>query len=146
MPTGRHLLQIPGPTNIPERVLRALGTPIIDHRSPDAAQLVRACLEGLQTVFRTQDPVLIYSASGTGAWEAALVNTLNPGDRVLACETGQFGAQWATVAQNIGLQADLLPGDWRHGANAAAIAERLSADRQHEIRAVLVLHNETSTG
>ncbi|HUB31613.1 MAG TPA: aminotransferase class V-fold PLP-dependent enzyme [Bryobacteraceae bacterium] len=146
MPSGRHLLQIPGPTNIPDRVLKALGTPIIDHRSPDAAQLVRACLDGLQTIFRTQDPVLIYSSSGTGAWEAALVNTLNPGDRVLACETGQFGAQWATVAKNIGLRAELIPGDWRHGANPAAIAERLSADREHEIRAVLVLHNETSTG
>ncbi len=146
MPSGRHLLQIPGPTNIPDRVLRAIGSPIIDHRSPDAAQLVHACLEGMQAIFRTSDPVIIYASSGTGAWEAALVNTLNPGDRVLAYETGQFGTQWAGVAGNLGLRADLVPGDWRHGVDAGAIADRLAADRQHEIRAVLVLHNETSTG
>ena len=143
---GRHLLQIPGPTNIPDRVLRAIGSPIIDHRSPDAAQLGRACLKGMQAIFRTQDPVILYASSGTGAWEAALVNTLNPGDRVLAYETGQFGSQWAAVAGNLGLRADLIPGDWRHGVDAGAIAERLEADHEHEIRAVLVLHNETSTG
>jgi alanine-glyoxylate transaminase/serine-glyoxylate transaminase/serine-pyruvate transaminase len=120
--------------------------PTIDHRGPDAAKLVLACLEGMQAVFRTDHPVLIYPSSGTGAWEAALVNTLNPNDRVLACETGHFAALWAKMAGNLGLRVDLIPGDWRHGVDAAAIAERLAADRQHEIKAVTVVHNETSTG
>jgi len=146
VPAGRHFLQIPGPTNVPDRVLRAIDRPTIDHRGPEAAKLVLACLEGLKPVFHTEGPVIIYPSSGTGAWEAALVNTLNPGDRVLAAETGHFAALWARLASNLGLHVDLIAGDWRHGVDAAAIGARLAEDRQHEIKAVTVVHNETSTG
>ena len=143
---GRHFLQIPGPTNVPDRVLRAMDQPTIDHRGPEAATLTRECLQGMQSVFQTTHDVAIFPSSGTGAWEAALVNTLSPNDRVLAFETGHFSTLWAKMARNLGLCVDVISGDWRSGADAAAIAERLAADPQHEIRAVMVVHNETSTG
>ena len=144
--SGRHFLQIPGPTNVPERVLRAMDRPTIDHRSPQFAKLGLEVLEGLKLVFRTAGPVIIYPASGTGAWEAALVNTLSAGDRVLMSETGQFAALWQKLAVRLGLVVDFLPGDWRHGANAQTIENRLREDRAHAIKAVCVVHNETSTG
>jgi alanine-glyoxylate transaminase/serine-glyoxylate transaminase/serine-pyruvate transaminase len=142
--TGRHFLQIPGPTNVPDRVLRAIDQPTIDHRSPEFAQLGTEVLEGLKAVFRTRHPVIVYPASGT--WEAALVNTLSPGDRVLMSETGHFATLWRRLAGRLGLEVDYLPGDWRRGADAQAIEARLSGDRSHAIRAVCVVHNETSTG
>ncbi len=143
---GRHFLQIPGPTNVPERVLRAIDRATIDHRGPDFAALGREVLRGMQTVFRTRSPVVIYPASGTGAWEAALVNTLDPGDRVLMAETGHFATLWKNMAQKLGLEPEFIPGDWRHGADAAAIEARLAEDRERAIKAVCVVHNETSTG
>ena len=144
--TGRHFLQIPGPTNVPDRVLRAIDQPTIDHRGPEFARLGTEVLEGLKLVFRTRQPVIIYPASGTGAWEAALVNTLSAGDRVLMAETGQFASLWRRLAGRLGLEVEFLPGDWRRGADARAIEARLAADRGHSIRAVCVVHNETSTG
>lgn len=143
---GRHFLQIPGPTNVPDRVLRAIAAPTIDHRGPEFAALVRELLAALGPVFGTDDPVLIYPSSGTGAWEAALVNTLSPGDRVLSYETGQFAALWAGLATRLGLRVEVIPGDWRHGADPEAIGERLMSDADHAIKAVCVVHNETSTG
>ena len=143
---GRHFLQIPGPTNVPDRVLRAIDQPTIDHRSREFSDLALSCIAGMRTVFQTKGPVLIFPGSGTGAWEAALVNTLSPGDRVLASETGHFSTLWTKVARNLGLTVHYLPGDWRHGADAAAIGETLAQDRGHEIKAVMVVHNETSTG
>jgi alanine-glyoxylate transaminase / serine-glyoxylate transaminase / serine-pyruvate transaminase len=143
---GRHHLQIPGPTNVPERVLRAMAAPTIDHRGPEFAALVRELLPALRPVFATSEPVVVYPSSGTGAWEAALVNTLRPGDRVLMSETGHFSTLWTELAGRLGLDVDVLPGDWRHGADPDVVAERLSADREHAIRAVCVVHNETSTG
>ncbi|HEX4252789.1 MAG TPA: aminotransferase class V-fold PLP-dependent enzyme [Pseudonocardia sp.] len=143
---GRHFLQIPGPTNVPDRVLRAISAPTIDHRGPEFSTLVRELLPALGPVFGTDDPVVIYPSSGTGAWEAALVNTLSPGDRVLGCETGHFATLWALLAGRLGLTAELLPGDWRHGADPEQIGARLAADPAHEIKAVCVVHNETSTG
>ncbi|HMJ62797.1 MAG TPA: aminotransferase class V-fold PLP-dependent enzyme [Bryobacteraceae bacterium] len=143
---GRHFLQIPGPTNVPDRVLRAIDRATIDHRSSEFGELGSECLHGLKAVFQTQQPVIVYPSSATGAWEAALVNTLNAGDRVLAFETGHFAALWAKMASNWGLRVDLIPGDWRHGADAAQVAEALARDREHEIKAVMVVHNETSTG
>jgi alanine-glyoxylate transaminase/serine-glyoxylate transaminase/serine-pyruvate transaminase len=143
---GRHFLQIPGPTNVPDRVLRAIDRPTIDHRSPEFAQLGREVLDGLKQIFRTRQPVIIYPASGTGAWEAALVNTLSPGDRVLMAETGHFATLWMRLAARLGLRVEFLPGDWRHGADPAAIEARLADDRLHAIKAVCVVHNETSTG
>lgn len=143
---GRHFLQIPGPTNVPDRVLRAMDRPTIDHRGPDFNRLAREVLDGLKPIFGTRGPVVIYPASGTGAWEAALVNTLSPGDRVLMCETGQFATLWRNLATRLGLSVEFIPGDWRHGADAAAIEARLAADRHHDIKAVCVVHNETSTG
>jgi alanine-glyoxylate transaminase/serine-glyoxylate transaminase/serine-pyruvate transaminase len=143
---GRHFLQIPGPTNVPDRVLRALARPTIDHRGPEFAGLALDLLERLKFVFQTSGPVVIYPSSGTGAWEAALVNTLSPGDRVLAFETGHFATLWRDMAERLGLRVDLVPGDWRHGADPAVAAERLAADTAHEIAAVMVVHNETSTG
>jgi alanine-glyoxylate transaminase/serine-glyoxylate transaminase/serine-pyruvate transaminase len=143
---GRHFLQSPGPTNVPERVLRAIDRATIDHRGPDFAALGREVLRGMQTVFRTRSPVVIYPASGTGAWEAALVNTLDPGDRVLMAETGHFATLWKNMAQKLGLEPEFIPGDWRHGADAAAIEARLAEDRERAIKAVCVVHNETSTG
>jgi alanine-glyoxylate transaminase/serine-glyoxylate transaminase/serine-pyruvate transaminase len=144
--TGRHFLQIPGPTNTPDRVLRAMAAPTIDHRGPDFAALGRELLDALKPVFGTTRPVVIYPSSGTGAWEAALVNTLSPGDRVLCFETGHFATLWQQMAGDLGIEADVVPGDWRHGADPQAVADRLNADDEHAIKAVLVVHNETSTG
>src|SRR5436305_8921658 len=140
---GRHFLQIPGPTNVPDRVLRAIERPTIDHRSTEFGELGRECLKGLRAVFQTEAPVIIYPSSATGAWEAALVNTLNAGDRVLAFETGQFSSLWAKMASNLGLRLETIPGDWRHGVDAAQVEEKLAADRGHEVKAVMVGHNET---
>ena len=143
---GRHFLQIPGPTNTPDRVLRAMAAPTIDHRGPEFAALGRAVLEGLQTIFQTTSPVVIYPASGSGAWEASLVNTLSPGDAVLAFDIGEFSKNWAEVARRLGLSVELAPGTWRKGVDPDEVHERLARDRDHRIRAVLVVHNETSTG
>ena len=145
-PSGRHFLQIPGPTNVPDRVLRAIDRPTIDHRGPEFAQLGKAVIAGMKRVFQTTQDVVIYPASGTGAWEAALVNTLSPGDRVLMAETGQFATLWQKLAKRLGLDVELIPGDWRHGVDAAEIETRLRADRSQAIKAVCVVHNETSTG
>jgi alanine-glyoxylate transaminase/serine-glyoxylate transaminase/serine-pyruvate transaminase len=146
MPAGRHFLQIPGPTNVPDRVLRAIDRPTIDHRGPEFQALGKEVLEGMKRIFKTKHPVVIYPASGTGAWEAALVNTLSPGDKVLMSETGHFASLWQKMAGKLGLVVELIPGDWRHGADAAEIERRLVADRNREIKAVCVVHNETSTG
>jgi len=144
--SGRHFLQIPGPTNVPDRVLRAIDRATIDHRSREFARLGRDVLEGMQRIFKTRGHVFIYPASGTGAWEAALVNTLSPGDRVLMFETGHFATLWRAMAARFGLDVDFVPGDWRHGVDPDLVAERLSDDRERRIKAVLVVHNETSTG
>ncbi|WP_181786228.1 pyridoxal-phosphate-dependent aminotransferase family protein [Streptomyces phytophilus] len=144
--TGRHFLQIPGPTNVPDPVLRAMSAPTIDHRGPGFAALTRRLLDALGPVFGTSDPVVIYPSSGTGAWEAALVNTLSPGDRVLCFETGHFATLWQEMARGLGLEVDFVPGDWRHGVDPAAVEGRLSADLAHSVKAVCVVHNETSTG
>jgi alanine-glyoxylate transaminase / serine-glyoxylate transaminase / serine-pyruvate transaminase len=143
--SGRHFLQIPGPTNVPDRILRAMDRPTIDHRGPDFARLAAGILEDLKPIFRTSGPVVIYPSSGTGAWEAALVNTLSPGDRVLMAETGHFATLWCEMARRLGLEVDLLPGDWRHGVDPERIEAALAADRAHAIKAVCVVHNETST-
>jgi len=144
---GRHFLQIPGPTNVPDRVLRAIDFPTMDHRSPDFAALGKGCLAGMKRVFKsTQGEVVIYPASGTGAWEAALMNTLSAGDRVLMAETGHFATLWQKLATRLGLEVEFLPGDWRHGADPEAIEKRLRADAEKRIKAVCVVHNETSTG
>lgn len=145
-PSGRHFLQIPGPTNVPDRVLRAIDQPTIDHRGPEFGALGLAVLEGIKQVFQTQSPVVIFPSSGTGAWEAALVNTLSPGDRVLMVETGHFASLWRKLAGRLGLEVDFLEGDWRHPVDAAAIAARLADDKGRKIKAVCVVHNETSTG
>jgi alanine-glyoxylate transaminase / serine-glyoxylate transaminase / serine-pyruvate transaminase len=144
--TGRHFLQIPGPTNIPDRVLRAMDMPGLDHRGAEFAELGYAVMAGLQRIFRTKHPVIIFPSSGTGAWEAALVNTLSPGDKVLLTETGQFAVLWRGIAEKFKLDLEILPTDWRRGADAAAIEAKLAADRAHKIKAVMVIHNETSTG
>jgi alanine-glyoxylate transaminase / serine-glyoxylate transaminase / serine-pyruvate transaminase len=144
--TGRHFLQIPGPSNVPDRVLRAMDRPGIDHRGPEFQTLTKTILEGCRAVFQTAGQVIIFPSSGSGAWEAAIVNTLSPGDRVLMAETGQFATLWKTMAQRFGLEVDFLPGDWRHGVDVAAIEARLAEDRPHRIKAVMVVHNETSTG
>jgi alanine-glyoxylate transaminase/serine-glyoxylate transaminase/serine-pyruvate transaminase len=143
---GRHFLQIPGPTPLPDRVLRAMDTPIIDHRGPEFAKLAKRCLEGIKTIFKTTNPVIIYTATGTGAWEGALVNTLSPGDRVLMVETGQFATLWKKMAENIGLKPEFIATDWRIGADPNAVETHLRSDARKEIKAVCVLHNETSTG
>ncbi len=145
-PSGRHFLQIPGPTNVPDRILRAIDQPTIDHRGPEFARLTLEIMDGLKEVFRTAGPVVVYPASGTGAWEAALVNTLSPGDRVLMFETGHFATLWRALAEKLGLVVDFVPGDWRSGVDAAVVEARLAEDRAHAIKAVLVVHNETSTG
>jgi alanine-glyoxylate transaminase / serine-glyoxylate transaminase / serine-pyruvate transaminase len=145
-PAGRHFLQIPGPTNVPERILQAIARATIDHRGPSFQRLGLEVLDGLKAVFQTDGPVIVYPASGTGAWEAALVNTMSPGDMVLMCETGQFAALWHGVAQRLGLMPELIPGDWRSGADAGEVATRLREDRAHAIKAVCIVHNETSTG
>jgi alanine-glyoxylate transaminase/serine-glyoxylate transaminase/serine-pyruvate transaminase len=144
--TGRHFLQIPGPTNVPDQVLRAMAAPTIDHRGPEFAALGLRLLDGIKPVFGTSGPVVIYPASGTGAWEAALVNTLSPGDRVLCFETGHFATLWQGMASGLGLHVDFVPGDWRHGADPQIVEERLAADTSRSIKAVCVVHNETSTG
>lgn len=143
---GRHFLQIPGPSTVPERVMRAIDMPVIDHRGPEFAQLGKDVLAGMKRVFKTAGDVVIYPASGTGAWEAALVNTLSPGDTVLMVETGQFATLWKNLALRLGLKPEFISGDWRHGADPAAIEARLLEDKAHAIKAVCVVHNETSTG
>jgi len=143
---GRHFLQIPGPSNVPDRVLRAMDNPTMDHRGPDFGVMGKVILEKVKKVFQTQSHVVIYPASGTGAWEAALVNTLSPGDRVLMCETGWFATLWREMAERLDIRPEFLKGDWRRGAEPARIEEYLRADRAHEIKAVCVVHNETSTG
>ena len=156
-PTGRHFLQIPGPSPVPDRILRALSLPTIDHRGPEFGALGRHVLAGIREVFKTKHPVIIYPASGTGAWEAALVNTLSPGDHVLMFETGHFASLWAKLATRLGLSTEFLafagadavlpnaPG-WRRGVQADLIEARLRQDKEHHIKAVCVVHNETSTG
>ena len=143
---GRHFLQIPGPTNVPERILRAIDRATIDHRGPEFQKLGQEVLIGLKQVFKTAGSVIIYPASGTGAWEAALVNSLSPGDKVLMVETGHFATLWFNMANKLGLKPEFIKGDWRHGADPAALEARLAEDRAHEIKAVCVVHNETSTG
>jgi len=143
---GRHFLQIPGPTNVPDRVLRALSQPTIDHRGPEFARLAHEVLEGLKLLFKTSGTTVIYPSSGTGAWEAALVNILSPGDKILMFETGHFATLWRNVAVRFGLDVDFVPGDWRHGVDPAVVETKLGEDRNHAIKAVAVVHNETSTG
>ncbi|MEJ8814860.1 aminotransferase class V-fold PLP-dependent enzyme [Variovorax ureilyticus] len=155
-PSGRHFLQIPGPSPVPDRILRAISLPTIDHRGPEFATLGKKVISGLQEVFRTRHPVVIYPASGTGAWEAALVNVMSPGDNVLMFETGHFATLWQKMAQRLGLEPEFLalpgtdetglPRSWRHGVQADLIEERLRKDAAHRIKAVCVVHNETSTG
>jgi len=145
-PAGRHFLQIPGPTNVPDRVLRAMDMPTMDHRGPEFAQLTLAIVQDLKQVFKTTANVIIYPASGTGAWEAALVNTLSPGDKVLMFETGHFATLWQGIANELGLDVEFVAGDWRHGVDPAAVEARLTEDTNHQIKAVMVVHNETSTG
>jgi alanine-glyoxylate transaminase/serine-glyoxylate transaminase/serine-pyruvate transaminase len=144
--SGRHFLQIPGPTNVPDRILRAMAQPTIDHRGPEFGKLGTEILQGLKPIFKTAGPVIIYPGSGTGAWEAALVNTLSPGDRVLMFETGHFSSLWRDVAVRFGLSVDYLPGDWRTGVDPMVIEAKLREDTAHAIKAVAIVHNETSTG
>jgi len=144
--SGRHFLQIPGPTNSPDRILRAISQPIIDHRGPGFASLGHEVLAGIRPVFKTEQPVIIYPASGSGAWEAALVNTLSPGDKVLMCETGHFAFLWQQIANRLGIESEIIDTDWRHGADPAVIQDKLGEDNGHEIKAVCIVHNETSTG
>lgn len=143
---GRHFLHIPGPSPIPDRILRAIAMPIIDHRSAEFAALGKEVLEGSKAVFQTKQPVVIYPSSGTGAWEAAIVNTLSPGDTVLMAETGHFATLWKQIATRFGIEVEFIPGDWRHGADPAAIEAKLAEDKARRIKAVMVVHNETSTG
>ena len=143
---GRHFLQIPGPTNVPDRVLRAIAQPTVDHRGAAFAAIVRDALDSLRQVFQTAGAVVVYPSSGTGAWEAALVNTLSPGDRVLMFDTGHFATLWRQMAERLGLVVDFVPGDWRHGVDPALVESKLNDDRQHLVKVVAVVHNETSTG
>ena len=143
---GRHFLQIPGPTPVPDRILRAMDMPVIDHRGPEFKALGLKVLSGIKTIFKTASPVFIYPSSGTGAWEAALVNSLSPGDTVLMYETGHFATLWKTMASKLGLQPHFIASDWRSGADANAIEARLREDKAHAVKAVCVVHNETSTG
>jgi alanine-glyoxylate transaminase/serine-glyoxylate transaminase/serine-pyruvate transaminase len=144
--SGRHFLQIPGPTNVPDRVLRAMHQPVMDHRSAEFSRLGSEVLEKLRPIFQTSGPIILYPGSGTGAWEAAIVNTLSPGDRVLMFETGHFSNLWRQMAERFGIQVEYVPGNWRRGASAEEAAARLDADRSHTFKAVMVVHNETSTG
>ena len=146
MSSGRHFLQIPGPTNVPDRILRAIERPTIDHRGPEFGTMGREILAEIRAVFKTTHPVIIYPASGTGAWEAALVNTLSPGDEILVVETGQFAVLWRELAQRMGLKTRVIETDWRHGADPDAVEAALAADTARAIKAVCVVHNETSTG
>ena len=144
--SGRHFLQIPGPTNVPDRVLRAMSMPTVDHRGPDFAELTHEIRKGLKRVFQTEGEVVVFPSSGTGAWEAALVNTLSPGDRVLMFETGHFATLWRNMAVSIGLEVDFIETDWRRGADPAVVESKLKEDGDRKIKAVAVVHNETSTG
>jgi alanine-glyoxylate transaminase/serine-glyoxylate transaminase/serine-pyruvate transaminase len=146
MAHGQHFLQIPGPSPVPERILRAIDRQVIDHRGPEFQKLGQDVLADIRPIFGTTQPVIIYPASGTGAWEAAIVNTLSPGDHVLMAETGQFATLWRQLAARWGIEVDFLAGDWRHGVNASAIEAKLNEDKSHTIKAVMVVHNETSTG
>ena len=143
---GRHFLQIPGPSNVPDSVLHAIAQPTIDHRGPDFPALTFRILEKLAQVFNTSSSIFIYPASGTGGWDCALMNTLSPGDKVLAFETGHFSTLWKNVAERLGLDVLWVPGDWRHGIDPAAVTEHLAADKSDSIKAVLAVHTETSTG
>jgi alanine-glyoxylate transaminase / serine-glyoxylate transaminase / serine-pyruvate transaminase len=143
---GRHFLQIPGPSNVPDRILRAMAQPTIDHRGPQFAELTLGILEKLSRVFNSSSPIFIYPASGTGGWESALLNTLSPGDKVLAFETGHFATLWKNVADKLKLEIDWVEGDWRSGINTAVVSEKLSADKNHQIKAVMAVHTETSSG
>jgi len=143
---GRHFVQIPGPTNVPDRVLRAMAAPTIDHRGPEFAAIMKEVLPGLQRLFKAAGPVVVFAGSGTGAWEAALVNTLSPGDKVLMAETGHFAALWERMARKFGLDVEAMPGDWRSGVDLARLEARLAEDKAHAIKAVAIVHNETSTG
>ena len=143
---GKHFLQIPGPSNVPDRILRAMDYPTIDHRGPDFAKIGAACLAGMKTIFKTDSHVVIYPASGTGAWEAALVNLLGEGDKVLMVETGHFATLWNNMASKLGLVTEFLETDWRRGVDAQSIEDRLRQDTEQQIKAVCVVHNETSTG
>jgi len=144
--SGRHFLQIPGPTNVPDRILRAMDRPTIDHRGPEFAELALEVLHGLKGIFKTEQPVVMYPASGSGAWEAALVNTLSPGDKVLMVETGHFATLWNNLAKRFELEVEWLPGDWRSGVDARQVEQALHADKGRAIKAVCIVHNETSTG
>ncbi|MGI9258684.1 MAG: pyridoxal-phosphate-dependent aminotransferase family protein, partial [Gammaproteobacteria bacterium] len=146
MKSGRQFLQIPGPTNVPDRVLRAIDRPTIDHRGPEFAELTNRVLPGLKKVFKCEGPVVVFPSSGSGCWEAALVNTLSAGDKILMVETGQFAILWREIAESLGIVVEFIPGDWRHGVDAKKIAASLAADSEREIKAVAVVHNETSTG
>src|SRR5262249_12707452 len=143
---GRHFLQIPGPSPVPDRILRAMDMPVIDHRGPEFGKLGLKVLAGIKTIFKTRSHVVIYPASGTGAWEAALVNSVSPGDTVLMYETGHFATLWKNLALKLGLKPEFIESDWRAGADAGRIETRLRADTGHQIKAVCVVHNETSTG
>jgi alanine-glyoxylate transaminase / serine-glyoxylate transaminase / serine-pyruvate transaminase len=145
-PSGRHFLQIPGPTNVPDRILRAMDHPTIDHRGPEFNALAKKVLRSVRQVFQTKQPVVIYPASGTGAWEAALVNTLSPGDLVLMWETGHFASLWKKMADKLGIKSEFMGGDWTKPADPVAIEKRLKDDKDHAIKAVCIVHNETSTG
>ncbi len=143
---GRHFLQIPGPTNVPDRVLRAMDRAVVDHRGPEFGEISKRVLEKLKTVFKTSQPVIMFPGSGTGAWEAAIVNTLNVGDKVLFFETGEFSIRWKEQAEKLKLDVDMVPGDWRYGVDPNVVAQKLSEDKDKKIKAVFVLHNETSAG
>ena len=143
---GKHFLQIPGPTNVPDRVLRAMDYPTIDHRGPEFAEIAKRVLDRIKLIFKTSEPVIIYPGSGTGAWEAAIVNTLNAGDKVLMFETGQFSSLWWEIAQKFNLDIDFVPGDWRTGVDPKVVEQKLNEDKDKKIKAVFVVHNETSTG
>ncbi len=143
---GRHFLQIPGPSPVPDRILQAMAMPVIDHRGPAFQKLGQRVLSGIKTIFKTEGPVIIYPASGTGAWEAALANVMSPGDKILMYESGHFAFLWQSLAQKLGLEPEFIASDWRHGVDPARIEERLRQDGGHEIKAVCVVHNETSTG
>lgn len=145
-PSGRHFLQIPGPSNVPDRILHAIGHPTIDHRGPEFQKLSEEVLLGVRRIFKTSGPVVVYPTSGTGAWEAALMNTLSPGDKVLMFETGHFATLWSNMAKKFGLEVDFVPTNWRHGVDPQIVEEKLKEDTQGRIKSVNIVHNETSTG
>src|SRR5579862_7904393 len=144
--SGRHFLQVPGPSNVPERVLRAISRPTIDHRGPEFGRMALGILEGIKEVFQTSGKVVIFPSSGSGAWEGGLTNTLSPGDKILMFEVGQFSALWIQVALSLGLDVDVVQTDWRHGVDGQVVEAKLRDDRDHKIKAVCVVHNETSSG